>query len=133
MDSSRDISRLSREIVSQIAVIVRTSQFAWLRGIPDQQSERARLRVIDYFAPSCDAARRSFQKASRLADIHSGPLLGYLAGRPAHDGPARRGQAWHGTDRQVLGAVLAPLRGTPRSAPRRMAWRRLPRSCSQPS
>lgn len=33
-----------------------------------------------------------------------------LAGRPAHDGPARRGQAWHGTDRQVRGAVLQRLR-----------------------
>lgn len=33
-----------------------------------------------------------------------------LAGRPAHDGPVRRGQAWHGTDRQVRGAVLQLLR-----------------------
>jgi A/G-specific adenine glycosylase len=32
------------------------------------------------------------------------------AGRPAHDGPVRRGQAWHGTDRQVRGAVLQVLR-----------------------
>ena len=32
------------------------------------------------------------------------------AGRPAHDGPARRGQAWHGTDRQVRGAILQQLR-----------------------
>jgi len=32
------------------------------------------------------------------------------AGRPAADGPARRGQAWHGTDRQVRGAVLQLLR-----------------------
>ncbi len=40
------------------------------------------------------------------------------AGRPAHDGPARRGQAWHGTDRQVRGAVLALLRETSRPVPR---------------
>ena len=32
------------------------------------------------------------------------------AGRPAYDGPPRRGQAWHGTDRQVRGALLAVLR-----------------------
>jgi A/G-specific adenine glycosylase len=32
------------------------------------------------------------------------------AGHPAHDGPARRGQAWHGTDRQLRGALLAVLR-----------------------
>jgi A/G-specific adenine glycosylase len=40
------------------------------------------------------------------------------AGRPAHDGPARRGQAWHGTDRQVRGAVLQLLRDAPRSLTR---------------
>lgn len=32
------------------------------------------------------------------------------AGRPAHDGPPRRGQAWHGTDRQVRGELLRRLR-----------------------
>ncbi len=32
------------------------------------------------------------------------------AGAPAHDGPPRRGQAWHGTDRQVRGRLLALLR-----------------------
>lgn len=32
------------------------------------------------------------------------------AGRPADDGPPRRGQAWHGTDRQVRGAVVQVLR-----------------------
>jgi A/G-specific adenine glycosylase len=33
-----------------------------------------------------------------------------LAGRPAYDGPPRRGQAWHGTDRQVRGVILQRLR-----------------------
>lgn len=32
------------------------------------------------------------------------------AGRPAHDGPPRRGQAWAGTDRQCRGRLLAVLR-----------------------
>lgn len=32
------------------------------------------------------------------------------AGRPAHDGPPRRGQAWHGTDRQCRGRIMAVLR-----------------------
>ena len=31
-------------------------------------------------------------------------------GRPEHDGPARRGQAWAGTDRQVRGKLMAVLR-----------------------
>lgn len=33
-----------------------------------------------------------------------------LAGCPPYDGPPRRGQAWHGTDRQCRGALLAVLR-----------------------
>lgn len=32
------------------------------------------------------------------------------AGSPAYDGPARRGQRWEGTDRQVRGRILAALR-----------------------
>lgn len=32
------------------------------------------------------------------------------AGQPAYEGPARRGQSWHGTDRQCRGAILAVLR-----------------------
>ncbi|NHA67142.1 HhH-GPD family protein [Phycicoccus flavus] len=35
------------------------------------------------------------------------------AGRPADDGPPRRGQAWHGTDRQVRGAIVQTLRESP--------------------
>lgn len=33
-----------------------------------------------------------------------------IAGRPAHDGPPRRGQAYAGTDRQCRGRILAALR-----------------------
>ena len=32
------------------------------------------------------------------------------AGRPAHDGPPRRGQTWDGTDRQCRGRIMAVLR-----------------------
>jgi A/G-specific adenine glycosylase len=41
-----------------------------------------------------------------------------LAGRPAHDGPARRGQAWAGTDRQLRGILLAALRASDDPLPR---------------
>ena len=34
----------------------------------------------------------------------------HLAGHPAYDGPARRAQAWAGTDRQCRGRLLAVLR-----------------------
>jgi A/G-specific adenine glycosylase len=40
------------------------------------------------------------------------------AGRPAYQGPPRRGQAWHGTDRQVRGALLAILRSSQSPVPR---------------
>lgn len=36
-----------------------------------------------------------------------------VAGRPAYDGPARRGQPWEGTDRQLRGAILQALRHAP--------------------
>jgi A/G-specific adenine glycosylase len=35
-----------------------------------------------------------------------------IAGRPAYEGPVRRAQSWHGTDRKCRGAILAVLRGT---------------------
>jgi A/G-specific adenine glycosylase len=40
------------------------------------------------------------------------------AGRPAYDGPPRRGQTWAGTDRQVRGRLLAVLRDTEGSVTR---------------
>ena len=40
------------------------------------------------------------------------------AGRPAYDGPPRRGQAWAGTDRQVRGRLMAVLRDAEGSVPR---------------
>lgn len=40
------------------------------------------------------------------------------AGRPAHDGPARRGQTYAGTDRQVRGRLLAVLRDNDGPVPR---------------
>ena len=47
------------------------------------------------------------------------------AGRPAYEGPARRGQSWNGTDRQCRGAILAVLRESRRPVTTRMvgaAW-----------
>ncbi|MCS0639679.1 A/G-specific adenine glycosylase [Streptomyces sp. LP05-1] len=41
-----------------------------------------------------------------------------LAGKPDHQGPARRGQTYAGTDRQVRGKLLAVLRDAPGPVPR---------------
>ena len=40
----------------------------------------------------------------------SGSCAWVAAGRPAYDGPPRRGQAWAGTDRMVRGRLMAVLR-----------------------
>jgi A/G-specific adenine glycosylase len=49
------------------------------------------------------------------------PVAGLCAwnrvGRPAYTGPVRRGQAWHGTDRQARGALLGVLRAAPGPVP----------------
>lgn len=48
-----------------------------------------------------------------------------LAGKPAHDGPARRGQTYAGTDRQVRGRLLEILRTQENPVPRArldLAW-----------
>jgi A/G-specific adenine glycosylase len=57
-------------------------------------------------APRCDACPVRDSCAWRLT------------GRPAHNGPARRGQPWHGTDRQLRGAVLAAMRSSVGPVPR---------------
>ena len=47
------------------------------------------------------------------------------AGHPAHDGPARRGQSWEGTDRQCRGRLMAVLRDASEPVPKTaldLAW-----------
>ncbi|MCZ7458761.1 A/G-specific adenine glycosylase [Streptomyces sp. WMMC940] len=48
----------------------------------------------------------------------AGVCVWRLAGKPAHDGPPRRGQTYAGTDRQVRGKLLAVLRESVRPVPR---------------
>ena len=59
-------------------------------------------------------------RAPRCDDCPVSHLCAWqLAGRPEHDGPPRRGQAWHGTDRQVRGRIVQLLRESPDPVPRR--------------
>lgn len=63
------------------------------------------VAVMELGAVVCSA------RAPRCDDCPVQDLCAWVAaGRPAHDGPPRRGQAWHGTDRQVRGALLQTLR-----------------------
>ncbi|SDU10676.1 A/G-specific DNA-adenine glycosylase [Jiangella alkaliphila] len=43
-----------------------------------------------------------------------------LAGSPPDDGPPRRGQPWHGTDRQVRGRLMAILRDSTTPVPKHL-------------
>lgn len=66
------------------------------------------VAVMELGAVVCQA------RAPRCGECPVQDLCAWVAaGRPAHDGPARRAQAWHGTDRQVRGAVLQILRDAP--------------------
>ena len=47
-----------------------------------------------------------------MLERHGGEVPEARADRPAYEGPARRRQSWHGTDRQCRGAILAVLRAT---------------------
>lgn len=50
----------------------------------------------------------------------------YAEGRPAWDGPPRKGQSYAGTDRQCRGVLLAAVRSSDMAVPREEALRRWP-------
>jgi A/G-specific adenine glycosylase len=57
-------------------------------------------------------------RAPRCDDCPVADLCAWnLAGRPAYEGPPRKRQSWHGTDRQARGALLAVLRQAPGAVP----------------
>ena len=59
--------------------------------------------------------------SARAPQCHACPITSECAwlgaGRPAYEGPARRGQAWVGTDRQARGTLLQVLRDTASDVP----------------
>ncbi len=72
---------------------------------PDDQPATWAVAVMELGALVCTAASPSCGRCP-VAD----QCAWTLAGRPAYDGPPRRGQAWAGTDRQVRGRLMAVLR-----------------------
>ena len=65
------------------------------------------VAVMELGALVCSA------RSPRCSDCPVADLCAWqLAGRPAYQGPARKGQAWEGTDRQLRGALLAVLRAS---------------------
>jgi A/G-specific adenine glycosylase len=75
--------------------------------VPAEEAASARwnVAVMELGALVCRA------RGPRCGECPLGDVCAWVAaGSPAHDGPPRRGQAWHGTDRQVRGALLQALR-----------------------
>ena len=65
------------------------------------------VAVMELGALVCSA------RSPRCSDCPVADLCAWqVAGRPAYSGPARKGQAWEGTDRQLRGALLAVLRAS---------------------
>ena len=96
---SRSVTRAERDLAESL--------------VPDQQPATWAVAVMELGALVCTAAapRCGACPVSDRCEWNS-------AGRPAYDGPPRRGQAWAGTDRQVRGRLLAVLRDAPGSVAR---------------
>jgi A/G-specific adenine glycosylase len=78
------------------------------------EASRWSVAVMELGALVCTA------RSPRCADCPLAELCAWrAAGHPAHTGPARRGQAWHGTDRQLRGKLLAVLRSSSAPVPRK--------------
>jgi A/G-specific adenine glycosylase len=85
-------------------------------GLVPTDASQARawsVAVMELGALVCGA------RSPRCAECPVADLCAWQgAGRPAYRGPARRGQAWEGTDRQLRGALLAVLRASDAPVPR---------------
>jgi A/G-specific adenine glycosylase len=89
---------------------------------PAQSVSKAERELAESLVPEEEPASWaiSVMELGALVCTATGPRCGAcpisdrcawnIAGRPAYDGPARRGQAWAGTDRQVRGRLMALLR-----------------------
>lgn len=82
--------------------------------LPDDDAVAARwaVAVMELGALICTATR---PRCDRCPVSDRCVWLG--AGKPAHDGPARKVQTYNGTDRQCRGCLLAVLRATAGSVP----------------
>src|SRR5690625_1378614 len=80
---------------------------------PPSAAARWAVGVMELGALVCTA------RSPRCADCPIANQCAWrLAGKPAHDGPPRRGQTYAGTDRQVRGRLLAVLRDAEHPVPK---------------
>ncbi len=103
----RVLARVIEGRAQAAPAVTRAERDLALALVPETAAEAAEwnVAVMELGALVC-TARAPDCPACPLAD-----RCGWVrAGRPAYDGPPRRGQAWEGTDRQVRGRILAALR-----------------------
>ncbi|GAA1392195.1 A/G-specific adenine glycosylase [Luteococcus peritonei] len=80
---------------------------AWLPEAPAEAAAWA-AASMELGALVCTA------RSPRCGDCPVAELCAWrAAGYPRHDGPPRKGQAWHGTDRQCRGVILDLVRQNP--------------------
>ena len=101
-------------------------------ALPTPSPSRRDLELAEALLPDDPATAARWAVASmelgalictaRSPKCESCPVRGrcawVLAGRPAYEGPARRGQTYDGTDRQARGRLLAVLRDATGPVPR---------------
>ena len=97
------------------------------REFPPVSATAAEWREAEAWLPADDPTAAAWAAASmelgalvctaRSPRCQDCPLAQHCAwraaGYPRHDGPPRRGQAWHGTDRQCRGVILDLVRQNP--------------------
>lgn len=81
--------------------------------LPEHDAHRWAAATMELGAVVC-SAKSPTCAVCPVADLCRWRAAGY----PAHDGPARRGQAWAGTDRQCRGRLLAVLRDATEPVPK---------------
>lgn len=81
--------------------------------LPERDAHRWAAATMELGALVC-TARAPQCEVCPVADMCRWRAAGY----PAYDGPARRGQAWNGTDRQCRGRLMAVLRDSPVPVPK---------------
>ncbi|MGY2873017.1 A/G-specific adenine glycosylase [Marmoricola sp. URHA0025 HA25] len=81
--------------------------------VPAESPELWAVAVMELGALVCTAANPACDSCPVVVQC-----AWHRAGRPAYDGPARRGQTYAGTDRQCRGRLLAILRETRGVVPR---------------
>lgn len=94
------------------------------RALPDPSVSRLETALATALLPAIDSAvwnagvmeLGALICTARTPDCARCPIqrdcAWFAAGRPAHEGPPPRGQAWAGTDRQVRGRLMAVLRAS---------------------